>query len=174
MTVRRGLKSLRSLRQLLNLRIQYFEDYSQRIELQSFQVEDIKQDYDTGKDGITMITFKVRFGILEAGAYGVTQSREQAFIWAASPEEWLPEWPGPMHVLAGPDLKISLPGNVQYAAVRNAERFGAITVKDTIGELPPVKNGACDTMIDYQSEPVSWFQKRIRGNMLVLYDHISK
>ncbi|KAJ4965407.1 hypothetical protein NE237_017256 [Protea cynaroides] len=119
----------------------------------------------------------VRFGILEAGAYGVTQSREQAFIWAASLEEWLPEWPGPMHVLAGPDLKISLPGNAQYAAVHNTENgahFHAMTVKDTIGELPPVKNGACDTMIDYQSEPVSWFQKRIRGNMLVLYDHISK
>ncbi|GFS35067.1 ribosomal protein S5 domain protein [Actinidia rufa] len=29
--------------------------------LQSFQVEDIKQDYDTGKDNITMVTFKVDF-----------------------------------------------------------------------------------------------------------------
>ncbi|KAJ7953530.1 IMPACT family member in pol 5'region [Quillaja saponaria] len=30
-------------------------------QLQSFQVEDIKQDYDTGKDNITMVTFKVDF-----------------------------------------------------------------------------------------------------------------
>lgn len=30
-------------------------------QLQSFQVEDIKQDYDTGKDGISMVTFKVDF-----------------------------------------------------------------------------------------------------------------
>ncbi|KAL2344407.1 hypothetical protein Fmac_005692 [Flemingia macrophylla] len=30
-------------------------------QLQSFHVEDIKQDYDTGKDGITMVTFKVDF-----------------------------------------------------------------------------------------------------------------
>ncbi|XP_042498993.1 IMPACT family member in pol 5'region [Macadamia integrifolia] len=30
-------------------------------QLQSFQVEDIKQDYDTGKDGTTMITFKVDY-----------------------------------------------------------------------------------------------------------------
>ncbi|KAL2321133.1 hypothetical protein Fmac_030102 [Flemingia macrophylla] len=29
--------------------------------LQSFHVEDIKQDYDTGKDGITMVTFEVDF-----------------------------------------------------------------------------------------------------------------
>ncbi|XP_009604730.1 uncharacterized protein LOC107780674 [Nicotiana tabacum] len=30
-------------------------------QLQSFQAEDIKQDYDTGKDGVTMVTFKVDF-----------------------------------------------------------------------------------------------------------------
>ncbi|KAK9228576.1 hypothetical protein WN944_021528 [Citrus x changshan-huyou] len=30
-------------------------------QLQLFQVEDINQDYDTGKDGITMVTFKVDF-----------------------------------------------------------------------------------------------------------------
>ncbi|XP_055832028.1 uncharacterized protein LOC129900958 [Solanum dulcamara] len=30
-------------------------------QLQSFQAEDIKQDYDAGKDGVTMVTFKVNF-----------------------------------------------------------------------------------------------------------------
>ncbi|PWA66251.1 ribosomal protein S5 domain 2-like superfamily protein [Artemisia annua] len=30
-------------------------------QLQSFKAEDIKQDYDTGKDGITMVTFKISF-----------------------------------------------------------------------------------------------------------------
>ncbi|XP_012492098.1 uncharacterized protein LOC105804150 [Gossypium raimondii] len=30
-------------------------------QLQSFEVEDIKQDYDTGKDGTTMVSFKVEF-----------------------------------------------------------------------------------------------------------------
>ncbi|XVE86852.1 hypothetical protein DITRI_Ditri18aG0068600 [Diplodiscus trichospermus] len=34
-------------------------------QLQSFQAEDIKQDYDTGKDGITMVSFKVDFDRLE-------------------------------------------------------------------------------------------------------------
>lgn len=29
--------------------------------LQSFKVEDIKQDYETGKDGRTLVTFKVDF-----------------------------------------------------------------------------------------------------------------
>ncbi|PKA63216.1 hypothetical protein AXF42_Ash020589 [Apostasia shenzhenica] len=34
-------------------------------QLQSFQVEDIKQDYDTGKDGVTMLTFRVDYEKIE-------------------------------------------------------------------------------------------------------------
>ncbi|XP_017969401.1 PREDICTED: DNA (cytosine-5)-methyltransferase 1 [Theobroma cacao] len=121
--------------------------------------------------------YQVRFGILEAGAYGVSQSRKRAFIWAASPEETLPEWPEPMHVFAVPELKITLSNNLQYAAVRSTASgapFRAITVRDTIGDLPAVGNGASKTNLEYQNEPISWFQKKIRGNMAVLTDHISK
>nr|ASA49416.2 DNA cytosine-5-methyltransferase 1 [Vaccinium corymbosum] len=121
--------------------------------------------------------YQVRFGILEAGAYGVSQSRKRAFIWAASPEETLPEWPEPMHVFAGPELRVTLNGNTQYAAVRSTSTgapFRAITVRDTIGELPEVKNGASATSMEYKDEPVSWFQKKIRGDTAVLTDHISK
>ncbi|KAI3695093.1 hypothetical protein L1987_78081 [Smallanthus sonchifolius] len=121
--------------------------------------------------------YQVRFGILEAGAFGVSQSRKRAFIWAASPEEILPEWPEPMHVFASPELKVTLNHNKQYAAVRSTASgapFRAITVRDTIGDLPAVGNGASATTIEYKNEPVSWFQKRIRGDASVLTDHISK
>lgn len=96
-------------------------------------------------------SFQVRFGILEAGAYGVSQSRKRAFIWAASPDETLPEWPEPMHVFASPELKISLNGNMQYSAVRgtaDGAPFRSITVRDTIGDLPSVENGASKLIID--------------------------
>jgi DNA (cytosine-5)-methyltransferase 1 len=89
--------------------------------------------------------WQVRFGVLQAGNYGVSQSRKRAFIWAASPKESLPEWPEPMHVFGSSQLQISLPGGFQYAAVRDAAGgapFSSITVRDTIGELPPVGNGA--------------------------------
>ncbi|KAI3798757.1 hypothetical protein L1987_34036 [Smallanthus sonchifolius] len=33
---------------------------------QAFKAEEIKQDYDAGKDGITMVTFKVSFDQAEA------------------------------------------------------------------------------------------------------------
>lgn len=29
-------------------------------------------------------------------------------------------------------------------------------------------------VVQYQNDPVSWFQKKIRGEMIVLTDHISK
>ncbi|PRQ32904.1 putative DNA (cytosine-5-)-methyltransferase [Rosa chinensis] len=121
--------------------------------------------------------YQVRFGVLEAGAYGVSQSRKRAFIWAAAPEEVLPDWPEPMHVFGVPELKINLSGNSYYAAVRSTATgapFRAITVRDTIGDLPAVGNGASKINLEYESDPVSWFQKRIRGNMAVLTDHISK
>ncbi|KAJ4715071.1 DNA (cytosine-5)-methyltransferase [Melia azedarach] len=121
--------------------------------------------------------YQVRFGILEAGAYGVSQSRKRAFIWAASPHDILPEWPEPMHVFAAPELRITLSGNSQYAAARSTASgapFRAITVRDTIGDLPVVGNGASRTNLEYQNDPVSWFQKQIRGNTAVLTDHISK
>ncbi|WVZ14483.1 hypothetical protein V8G54_012049 [Vigna mungo] len=121
--------------------------------------------------------YQVRFGILEAGAFGVSQSRKRAFIWAACPDDVLPEWPEPMHVFAAPELKITLSENVHYAAVpstANGAPLRAITVKDTIGDLPAVGNGASKGNMEYQNDPVSWFQKKIRGEMVVLTDHISK
>ncbi|GER28336.1 cytosine-specific methyltransferase [Striga asiatica] len=121
--------------------------------------------------------YQVRFGILEAGAYGVPQSRKRAFIWAASPEELLPDWPEPMHVFAAPELKISMAKNLQYSASRSTTKgapFRSLTVRDTIGDLPPVGNGASNTSSQYQGEPISWYQKKIRGGMATLIDHISK
>lgn len=96
----------------------------------------------------------MRFGILEAGAYGVSQSRKRAFIWAASPEEILPEWPEPMHVFAGPELKVTLSERMHYAAVRSTASgapFRAITVRDIIGDLPAVGNGASETSMEVES-----------------------
>lgn len=121
--------------------------------------------------------YQVRFGILEAGAFGVPQSRKRAFIWAASPEEVLPDWPEPMHVFAAPELKITTSANSQYAAVRSTASgapFRPLTVRDTIGDLPAVVNGASKITMEYKGDPVSWFQKSIRGNSMVLSDHISK
>ncbi|KAL1212909.1 DNA (cytosine-5)-methyltransferase 1 [Cardamine amara subsp. amara] len=121
--------------------------------------------------------YQVRFGILEAGAYGISQARKRAFIWAAAPEEVLPEWPEPMHVFGVPKLNISLSRGLLYSAVRSTALgapFRSITVRDTIGDLPTVENGDSKTNKEYQADPVSWYQKEIRGSMIALTDHICK
>uniref|UniRef100_A0A8I6XUG3 DNA (cytosine-5-)-methyltransferase n=1 Tax=Hordeum vulgare subsp. vulgare TaxID=112509 RepID=A0A8I6XUG3_HORVV len=121
--------------------------------------------------------YQVRFGILEAGAYGVAQSRKRAFIWAAAPGETLPDWPDPMHFFASPELKINLPRGKYYATARSTAGgapFRPMTVRDTIGDLPPVENGTSKPTMQYGNEPISWFQKKIRGDVLSLSDHKSK
>ncbi|BBN15236.1 DNA (cytosine-5)-methyltransferase 1 [Marchantia polymorpha subsp. ruderalis] len=121
--------------------------------------------------------YQVRFGVLQAGNFGVSQSRKRAFIWAAAPDEALPNWPEARHVFASSQLGITLPGGGQYAAVRDAglgAPFRAITVRDTIADLPAVANGA-DTQKTVYTEPAqSWFQMHTRGKTDVLTDHISK
>ena len=86
----------------------------------------------------------MEFGVLQVGHYGASQSRKRAFIWEASPDEFLPEWLDPMHVISSSQPKISFPRGLQYAAVRDAALgapFHPITVRDTIGDLPHVGNG---------------------------------
>lgn len=64
-----------------------------------------------------------------------------------------------MHVFAGPELKISMPMNVQYAAVRSTAGgapFRSITVRDTIGDLPPVENGASKSTINVIFWPLTF------------------
>ncbi|XP_009627548.1 DNA (cytosine-5)-methyltransferase 1B [Nicotiana tomentosiformis] len=136
-----------------------------------------KQTFRLTVASLLEMGYQVRFGILEAGAFGVPQSRKRAFIWAASPEEILPEWPEPMHVFGVPELKITLSETCHYAAVRSTASgapFRSLTVRDTIGDLPAVGNGASKTCIEYQVDPISWFQRKIRGNSITLSDHITK
>ena len=55
----------------------------------------------------------MRFGVLNAGNYGVSQSRKRTFIWGVAPGNVLPEWPAPLHVFRSPQLTIKLPGGAQ-------------------------------------------------------------
>ena len=68
-------------------------------------------------DPPTTAAAQVRFGVLNAGNFGVAQSRKRTFIWAAAPGELLPDWPRLMHCFRTPQLTINLPGGVAYRAV---------------------------------------------------------
>ena len=56
-----------------------------------------------------------------------------------------------MHVFASPELKITLPDGKYYAAAKSTAGgapFRAITVRDTIGDLPKVENGASKLVLE--------------------------
>ena len=81
--------------------------------------------------------------MLNAGNFGVSQSRKRTFIWAAAPDEELPDWPRALTVFKSPQLCIKLPCGESYTAISDGKhaRLRAVTVRDTIGDLPEVKNG---------------------------------
>ncbi|CAI7784517.1 unnamed protein product [Closterium sp. NIES-53] len=148
--------------------------------------------------------YQVRFGVLQAGNFGISQSRTRAFIWAAAPGHVLPEWPQPLHVFASSQLSVPLATSTAGgASAANGAAGGAagigqfstasslaneacprgpavgaplrsITVRDAMGDLPSIENGAEEEEMEYSSEPSSWFQRSIRSQQLKLLDHISK
>ena len=120
--------------------------------------------------------YQVRFGVLNAGNFGVAQSRKRTFIWAAAPSEGLPSWPRLLHRFRTPQLTINLPGGVQYRAVPQTDGapLRPVTVMDSIGDLPPIENGHTEEVSKYTKPPASAFQRAIRGDCEVLYDHECK
>ncbi len=58
----------------------------------------------------------------------------------------------------------------------NGGIYRTITVRDTMSDLPEIRNGAAALEISYNGEPQSWFQRHIRGSQYqpILRDHICK
>ncbi|CAI5459943.1 unnamed protein product [Closterium sp. Yama58-4] len=138
---------------------------------------------------------QVRFGVLQAGNFGISQSRTRAFIWAAAPGHVLPEWPQPLHVFASSQLSVPLTTSAAAAAGAAVGQFStasslaneacprgpamgaplrSITVRDAMGDLPSIENGAEEEEMEYSSEPSSWFQRCIRSQQARLLDHTCK
>ncbi|KAG2426382.1 hypothetical protein HYH02_014810 [Chlamydomonas schloesseri] len=121
--------------------------------------------------------YQVRFGALNAGNHGVPQSRKRVFIIAALPDELLPNWPRPLHAFrvaaaAGQNREgqqdqplIQLPGGCYFANGAGQRLAGtplrAVTVRDAIGNLPPIAPGTKGSSAVPLPAPVSAFQRRL-------------
>ncbi|XP_052224566.1 DNA (cytosine-5)-methyltransferase 1-like isoform X2 [Dreissena polymorpha] len=124
--------------------------------------------------------YQCTFGVLQAGSYGVAQTRRRAIILAAAPGEKLPYYPEPLHVFAPRAMQLSVQVD-ERKFVSNITRmdyapFRTITVRDTMSDLPEIKNGAKAEEISYNNDAMSQFQRVIRGkqHQPVLRDHICK
>uniref|UniRef100_A0A287CVP0 DNA (cytosine-5)-methyltransferase n=1 Tax=Ictidomys tridecemlineatus TaxID=43179 RepID=A0A287CVP0_ICTTR len=90
--------------------------------------------------------YQCTFGVLQAGQYGVAQTRRRAIILAAAPGEKLPLFPEPLHVFAPRACQLSVVVD-DKKFVSNITRlssgpFRTITVRDTMSDLPEIRNGA--------------------------------
>ncbi|XP_023572897.1 DNA (cytosine-5)-methyltransferase 1 isoform X2 [Octodon degus] len=124
--------------------------------------------------------YQCTFGVLQAGQYGVAQTRRRAIILAAAPGEKLPVFPEPLHVFAPRACQLSVVVD-DKKFVSNITRLGSapfrtITVRDTMSDLPEIRNGASAPEIAYNGEPQSWFQRQLRGSHYqpTVRDHICK
>jgi len=121
--------------------------------------------------------YQCAFGILQAGCYGVPQTRRRAIILAAAPGEILPRYPEPRHVFSSHACQLSVSiDNKRYQAVTVTESapLRAITVRDALNDLPEIRNGANRQEMSYL-EPLTHFQRKIRSpEDQILRDHICK
>ncbi|XP_076161949.1 DNA methyltransferase 1a [Ptiloglossa arizonensis] len=124
--------------------------------------------------------YQCTFGILQAGNYGVPQTRRRMIILAAAPGQTLPNYPEPTHVFSKRVCQLNvLVDNKKYSSnctwIESAP-FRTINVKDSMSDLPEIKNGWSKEEMPYNSEPISHFQRKVRGKQYqpLLRDHICK
>ncbi|CAH0549085.1 unnamed protein product [Brassicogethes aeneus] len=124
--------------------------------------------------------YQVTFGVLQAGHYGVPQTRRRLILMAAAPGHVLPRYPEPKHVFnkRGCQLSFAVDGvryenGVQWAL---SAPYRTICVRDALSDLPDIKNGWNKTEMPYDFDAVSHFQKIMRGidDSGLVKDHVCK
>nr|ALB00265.1 DNA (cytosine-5)-methyltransferase [Tigriopus japonicus] len=125
---------------------------------------------------LVMMGYQCTFGILQAGHFGIPQTRRRCFLMAAAPGEMLPLYPVAQHVFAPTNLSVKIDGRTLgiNGCFQDSAAYRSITVKDAMGDLPPIKNGDETYEKSYESPPISHFQRLTRRSSDSLQDHICK
>ena len=124
--------------------------------------------------------YQCTFGVLQAGSYGVPQTRRRAIILAAAPGQILPQYPEPLHAFSPRACTTSVviderkyTSNTKWI---ESAPYRTITVRDAMSDLPDIRNGHNKDQMSYGSDPESHYQRLIRGDQYqpLLLDHICK
>ncbi|KAL4707840.1 hypothetical protein ACJJTC_001786 [Scirpophaga incertulas] len=124
--------------------------------------------------------YQCTFGILQAGNYGVPQTRRRLIILAAAPGYKLPLYPEPTHVFSrrACSLTTTIDGKRFVTNINWGESAPrrTCTIQDAMSDLPRICNGANKIEIDYGSMPETHFQRLVRSKdeTVKLRDHICK
>ena len=115
---------------------------------------------------LVLMGYQCTFGILQAGNFGVPQSRRRCFIMAAAPGQKLPHYPEPLHVFSkqnkGLNVNVDLRAFLNDANWTDSAPYRATTCKEALADLPKIQSGSAVEYLKYQSKPETHFQKMVR------------
>ncbi|XP_046982569.1 DNA (cytosine-5)-methyltransferase 1-like [Schistocerca americana] len=126
------------------------------------------------------IGYQCTFTVLQAGNFGVPQSRKRVILLAAAPGELLPSFPEPTHAFSQSlcQLNAAVNGQTYYSNCNRmySAPMRTITVRDALSDLPEFPNGHDKCEIHYKKRPLTHFQHLVHGNekQKILRDHICK
>ena len=121
--------------------------------------------------------YQVGFNVLQAGHYGVAQTRRRLIVMAAAPEETLPLYPEPLYNFPGPHFSEVDVDRRKFSTTtkRPGAPRRALTVWDTLSDLPAIPSGHSRPVVPYLSGPESHLQHMFRDRSVGLVeDHICK
>ncbi|KAM7505580.1 hypothetical protein LguiB_004484 [Lonicera macranthoides] len=136
---------------------------------------------------LVSMNYQARLGIMAAGSYGVSQCRFRVFLWGASVNETLPQFPLPTHEVVGRGV---VTNDYKDMVVQHDEKDSYMLEEspllgDAISDLPEVTNFENRDEMPYGGKPHTDFQKYIRlkrtdlfgctnaaSQKEILYDHI--
>ena len=135
-------------------------------------------------NALVCMGYQVAYSVLQAGHYGVPQSRKRLIIIAVAPGEPLPLFPEPTYVCAAPHFsgphfpRVTVSGwtvDPSGGEMPAGAPRRCITVWDVISDLPEtavqIQGGSADrpAAVPYASQPIShlqqsWYRKEVRKN----------
>jgi DNA (cytosine-5)-methyltransferase 1 len=127
-------------------------------------------------NNLNRIGFTTEISVLASMHYGLPQTRARSFIWGARDLHPLPHYPphthacrNVYHVLRN-DIKHML---TNYPQLLDSGPLPQVTVRDLITDLPKFHGGGQVQAQDYDMEPLTVYQERMRSPNHKVTDHDS-
>lgn len=121
------------------------------------------------------IGYQVRLGILNAGQFGLPQSRVRLIVMASKVGDVLPEFPVPTHtfIIQGARFR-EIPVALGRSGAQSAPGV-LTTTRMALSDLPEIEYGATKTNgLSYATEPPSDFARELRGKETEVTNHITR
>ncbi|KAK9064424.1 hypothetical protein SSX86_015806 [Deinandra increscens subsp. villosa] len=123
---------------------------------------------------LVSMNYQTRIGLMTAGSYGLPQFRMRMFMWAARPNEKLPQYPLPTHnVVKRGGSPVEFESNtVVHDDMNGVQLEKELYLGDAITDLPPVSNDEERDEIPYKEstqDRISEVYKTQKGSNYMLH-----